>query len=142
MTTTVDERDITFKYGLEHSHCLFGASPATAANWGPFFTATHPIEILRVFVSWTANSTSGTFQLEKLEAGEAIGAGDNILSATVSTASGAGTPVERKGSQLTSASILRAGDRIGLEDGGTLTNLTDLVVTLYYVPVNRGQFIP
>lgn len=139
---TLDEYYVTNKYGRDLNHCLFGATPATAANWGPFFTATHELEIVRVLLSWSANSASGTAMLEKLEAGVAIGSGSDILAATVSTAAGALTPVERKGTDLTTARILKAGDRIGLEDGGVLTGLTDFSVTIYYVPIGRGSYIP
>lgn len=138
----LDEYYVTYKYGRDLNHCLFGATAATTGNWEPFFTASHAIEIVRVEFQWTTNSTSGTAMLEKLEAGVAVGSGDNILDATVSTASGAGTPVERKGTQLTSARILKAGDRIGLEDGGTLTNLTSFSTTIYYIPIGRGSYIP
>lgn len=138
----MDEREVTNKYGRDHHFVLFGGDAATAANWGPFFIASHPIEIVRVFVSWGANSSSGTFQLEKLEPGVALGSGSDVLSTALSTASGANTPVELTKKDLTTSRVLKAGDRLALEDGGTLTGLQNLQVTLYYVPTGRGAFIP
>lgn len=135
---------VNHKPGFYISHTLFGASPATAANYnrfGPIIK--RPIEILSVSVIYTAGSVSGTVQVEILEDGEANGAGANVLVTAISTVAATNpvnTKITRERTLLTSNRILKEGDQLSLVDGGTLTGLTDLTVSLYCKQANRGNY--
>ena len=63
-----------------------------------------------------------------------------ILDSVISLSGTANTLVTRNQRQMTSARVFERGDRIALVDAGTLTNLTDLVVSIYYKPRGRGEY--
>lgn len=135
--------DILRKGGFPVSAFLFGTAPATAANYDVFFVAPRPCEIL--WVSEThrvAGSDPGsvTLNLEILDSGEALGAGDSVLSTAFDLKSTANVPVTRSGTSLTSNRVLTEGDRLALVDSGTLTAVAGLCVTVYFKFANRGDF--
>ena len=132
--------DIVNKYGLEHHFQLTGVTAAVATNYSVFFNVLNPIELVLIEVSYTVTSTSGTLQLEKLTGIAAPGTGTAILDATINLAATANTLITRTQRDMTSARVFERGDRIAFIDGGTLTNLTDLVVSIYYKPRGRGDF--
>lgn len=115
---------------------LPGSTAATAANYGSFWVAPAKCVVDSIVVSFSANSSSGTVEVEKVPSGTAQGSGTNLQTATVSTASGANTNQTATLSTTAATVELAAGDRLALEDGGTLTSLTDLVVTvgLHWIP--------
>lgn len=115
---------------------LSGAAAATAANYGSFWVAPAKCVIDSITYSWSANSSSGTVEVEKVPSATAQGSGTNLQSATVSTASGANTNSAASLSTTAATLELAAGDRLALEDSGTLTSLTDLVCTvgLHWIP--------
>ncbi len=108
---------------------LFGASGATAANYGIFFIADRACEVTSVKLRYTTASTSGTVQIEKLNGTDALDAGDLILTGTISTSATANTTYS--GTLVgTTAKALSAGDALALVDAGTLTNLVGLCVSV------------
>jgi hypothetical protein len=108
---------------------LFGASGATAANYGIFFIADRPCEVTSVKLRYTTASTSGTVQIEKLNGTDALDGGEVILTAAISTAATANTTYS--GTLLsTVAKTLSPGDALALVDAGTLTNLVGLCVSV------------
>lgn len=113
---------------------LAGAAPATAANYDAFFTADRAYVIKAVKASWTTASSSGTVTVEKRTGTQAKGAGTAVLSSAISTAGTAETV--NTGTLVTTLSTLKlaAGDRLGLKDGGTLTNGANLVVAVTLTP--------
>jgi hypothetical protein len=115
---------------------LQGTAPATAGNYGQFFIAPYKCVVLSVDASWGVASASGTLQVEKLPSGTAIDSGTDLLSSTIDTSATANTPVS--GTLVTTAASvqLALGDRLGLSDGGTLTNSADVVVTVVLAPIN------
>jgi hypothetical protein len=119
---------------------FLGADGATAANYDQVWTCRHPMEILRVTAAWSVASTSGTLQLEKLTGTTAPGSGLTILTTAISTAGTANTPVTRETSGLTSNRQFMEGDRLAFIDGGTLTNLAGLHVTLYCKFLGKGDY--
>lgn len=130
------------KYGDVFHLNLRTVSAAVAANYTAEWIAPRAIEIIQVDVAYTAPSTSGTLQLEALTSTQAPGAGATILDSTIPL-SGVGTEnivITRTQEQMTSARAMEQGDRIGLIDGGTLTGLTDLIVSVYYKPRGRGNY--
>lgn len=118
------------------SHTLAGAAPATAANYGSFWIAPAKCVVDSITYSFSANSSSGTVEVEKVPSATAQGSGTNLQTATVSTASGANTNQAATLSSTAATLELAAGDRLALVDSGTLTSLTDLVVTvgLHWIP--------
>jgi len=138
---SIDINLVERKYGDVIHYQLLGADSATAANYTtiPFITQT-AIEIISISASWTTASTSGTLQVERLQGTEAPGAGDDIMATTISTAGTANTVVTRQGNNLTAFRQLEQGDRLAIEDAGTLTNLANLQITIYYKPRGRGDY--
>jgi len=122
--------------GFTVTTVLAGAAPATAANYGSFWVAPAKCVVDSITYSWSTNSSSGTVEVEKVPSATAQGSGTNLQSATVSTASGANTNSAATLSTTAATLELAAGDRLALEDGGTLTSLTDLVCTvgLHWIP--------
>jgi hypothetical protein len=119
---------------------LIGAEPATAANYDVIFTAPRPVEIMQVWETHRVASTSGTVNLEILDSGEALDAGDTVLVTALSTSGTANTPQSAQGTMLTSNRVLKAGQRLALKDAGTLTNSAGLSITVYLKYANRGDF--
>lgn len=117
-------------------HCLPGATAATAANHGKFWTAPAKCVIDSVTVVFSANSSSGTFQLAKVPSGTAQGSGTNLLTTTIDLGTGANT--NQAGTLVAVAATLElaAGDSLESVDGGTLTSLTDFVITVgaHWIP--------
>lgn len=128
------------KYGLEHHFQLTGTTAATAGNYSVFFNVLNPIELVLIEVSFTTASTSGTLQLEKLTGTQAPAGGTTILDSTISLSGTANSIITRDQTQMTSSRTFVRGDRIAFIDAGTLTNLTDLVVSIYYKPRGRGEY--
>lgn len=112
-------------------------SAATAANYGVFWTAPFPCYVVGFTETHkTAGSDAGavTLQLEKLNSGEALDAGDTLLSTALSLKTTANTPQE--GTLVTTIATrqLATGDRLALKDAGTLTAVAHVVcvVTVRY----------
>lgn len=150
MAETEEFKQIDLKYipsdqvvrkdGFYLSFPFLGADGSVAANYDQVWTARHPMEILRVSAAWSVASASGTLQLEKLTGTAAPGAGSTILTTTISTAGAANTVVTREGSGLTVNRQLKEGDRLAFIDGGVLTGLVGLHVTLYCKFLGRGDY--
>jgi hypothetical protein len=137
---TIDQARVENKYGMFTSYTLKGSDAATSGNYSVFFTAPHTLIINRVVASWTTASTSGTLNLEILPSGTAPGGGSSVLSTTIDTSATANTPVTKNKRVDFSSQKVKQGDRVALVDGGTITNLTDLNVTIYFRRFNRGDY--
>lgn len=122
--------------GFTVAHQLPGATAATAANYGSFWIAPAKCVVDSITYSWSANSTSGTIRVEKVPSGTAQGSGTNLDTGTVDMSTGANTNQSATLSSTAATLELAAGDRLALVDGGTLTSLTDFVVTvgLHWIP--------
>lgn len=116
--------------GFTVSVVLPGATAATAANYGSFWIAPAKCVVDSITYSFSANSSSGTVEVEKVPSGTAQGSGTNLQTATVDLATGANTNQAATLSATAATLELAAGDRLALEDGGTLTSLTDFVCTV------------
>lgn len=73
-------------------------------------------------------STSGTLQVEVATGTQAIGAGTNQLTGTISLAGTANTPVN--GTVIGSPTTIAAGSRVNLIFAGTVTNLANASITV------------
>lgn len=135
--------DIERKDGLLTSITLYGTAPATAANYEAFFTAPRPLEILWASESHRVLGTDAgavTLNLEILDSGEALGAGDLVLSTAWNLKSTINTPVTKQGTDFTTTRVLKQGQRLALLDTGTLTAVAGLTVTIYFKSANRGDY--
>ena len=120
------------------SKSLDGTQPATAANYEVFFINTHT-KALRVLavseVHRVAGSDAGavTLQIERIQGTEALDAGDPLL-VTGFNLKGTASTVVRKGlADLTATKtllILSQGDRLALDDAGTVTDVAGLTITI------------
>jgi hypothetical protein len=131
----------TVRYGKFISHTLQGTAPQTAGNYGIIFIARHPIEIMRISEVHTAAGTDAgavTLDVKKASSGTAIASGTTLLASTFSLKSTADTPIVKEGVGLASDRILKENDRIGLVVSGTLTDLSDVCITIYYKELNQG----
>lgn len=139
-TSFIPASSVRDKDGFEIHFFLPGTAAATAANYSTFYTVDRNCVLGRVRVSFAAASTSGTLQIERLSGTEAPGSGDNILRSTFDLSATANTVYTKKfATELTNNTLL-PGDRLAFVDGGTLTNLTNLAVTLYLYPKNKGHY--
>lgn len=136
----IDIRRITDKDGFCVSWAIVDG--ATAANYDVIFTAPFPCEVSKVIETHRVASSSGTLNIEKLTSGQALDAGTNILATAFSTATTANTPQTKKGVALvsTTARQLKEGDRLALVDAGTLTSSAGLQVTIFLVPLGKGNY--
>lgn len=112
---------------------------ATASEYGTFFIASRPYEIMEVRAVWSTASTSGTLNVERLTGTTAEGSGDNVLINTIDMSGTVDTVNEAKSTALQNR-LLSTGDRLALVDGGTLTGLVNLVVTILYKPRGKGDY--
>jgi hypothetical protein len=128
------------KFGDVINLVLGTTDAAVAARYSTVWNVPNAMEFVRVLVSFTTASTSGTLQLEKLTGTQAPGGGSTILKTTISLAGTANTVTTRTQKEMTDSRTFRQGDRIALIDGGNLANLTDLVITIYYKPLGRGGY--
>lgn len=115
------------------AHTLINTEPATGANYGAFFIADRPYLVMSfVEMHAVAGNDPGavTLQLERLQGTEAADSGDALLRTALSLKATANTP--QYGDLVsTGETLLQKGDRLCLKDSGTLTSLSNLVVTVY-----------
>lgn len=136
--------DIENKDGFYVFHSIVSTGPATAANYGVIFTALNACAVMRVVESHTvAGSDAGavTLNIERLSSGVALDSGDSILTTAFNLKSTANTPVIKEGIDMVRANrTLTRGDRLALEDTGTLTAVAGLQVTIYLTPLGKGHY--
>ena len=129
------------KYGKYTVHSISGVLAQTATNYGYIFTARHPLEIMRITeVHAVAGTNAGavTLDIKKVPSGTAIASGTTLLTSTFSLKSTANTPVVKEGYNLSTNRKLKDNDSIALVSSGTLTDLSDVCITIYYSELNQG----
>lgn len=122
---------------------LPGVLAATASHYGVFFTAPFPCEIVRVsIVHSTAGSDAGavTLQLEKLTGTQALDAGVAVLAATYDLKGTANTVAYPALTTTKVDRILEKGNRLALDDAGTLTAVAGVQVTVEFRPLGQGHY--
>ncbi len=129
--------EIENKDGFYAGVSLVDTISQTAANYGIFFIALKPCEVMEIREIHGTASTSGTVTVEKLTGTTAKGSGTTISNA-ISTASTANTV--QTATLTKSASQLSVGDRLAIKSGGTLTNGKDLQITVYLKPLGKGDY--
>lgn len=125
------------------SHTLFGTTAQTSGNYGVFFTALRPFEVIQISeVHETAGSAGGavTLNIERLQGTEAKGSGDEIVTTAFDLKGTANTVVIKTFGEIANT-ILNPGDRLAFKVSGTLTSLVGVSVTVLFKPLGRGHFI-
>lgn len=109
---------------------LAGTAPATAGNYGRFWTAPAKCVVDSVEAVWSANSSGGTLTVQKVPSGTAQDGGTALLSSTISTSSSANTRVQGTLSTTKATLELAAGDSLQLVDSGNVSSLANLATTV------------
>lgn len=88
------------------------------------YIAPYPVEVVAVNIAFGVNSVSGNVMLEKTPGTTAVGSGNNLLTAVISTA-GANNTVTA-GTLVTTASFLQLakGDRLSIITGNNQNGLS------------------
>lgn len=133
------------KDGFYITENLVSTLPATADNYGVFFTATHPCTVMMVAESHTvAGSNAGavTLNIEKLTSSQALDTGAEILITSYDLKSTANIPIIKQGyTELNGTNrVLKQGDRLALKDAGTLTSVAGLQITIYFKRDGKGDY--
>ncbi len=136
---------IDLKDGFYTTELLRGTLAATSTNYTHFFTAYWACEVVGVSEVHTVAGTNGspvTLQLNKVTNGTAPASGTSILNVGFDLKSTANTPVTKTGRDLVfnSGRQLKRGERLALETTGTLTDLADVLVTVYLKMLGRGSY--
>jgi hypothetical protein len=85
-------------------------------------------KVAAVAVVFGTASSSGTLQVEVASSTQAVGAGTNQLTGTISLSGTANTPVN--GTLIASPTTISAGSRLNIILGGTLTSLANCAVVI------------
>lgn len=107
---------------------LPGVTAAITTNFNHFYFAQQPMIVVDIRVIWSnAGGSGATLQVERLQGTETTGNGDDLMTGTINLT---GTKDTENIGTLVGTNVvnLKAGDRLGLVDAGTLTALTDLIV--------------
>ena len=115
------------------SHTIAGVQSATATNYGVFFIAPFECYVSKVQeVHLTAGSDGSavTLMIEKLTSAEAPGSGDDVLSTALSLKTTANTVQSGIITATKANSNLEIGDRLCMEDTGTLTAVANVTVLI------------
>lgn len=117
---------------------LQGTVPASAANYGIVFISDRDhYEVVSVSIVFTtAGSSDGTLQIERLQGTETISNGDDLLSSTLDLTATANTVQHGTLIADKNTLTLSKGDRLALQDAGTLTSIAGLQVTIFLRHVN------
>jgi len=140
---TINSVLVDNKYGDVIVHNLVGTSAATSGNYDVFVPAfTIGVEILSVSVRFSAASSSGTLQINRVPDGTSAASGSAILATTISTAGATNTTVTRTAfnAELTNERVINRGDGLAIVSSGTLTGLQNLSIAIYYRPLGRGDY--
>jgi len=114
-------------------HTIVGTLAATATNYGVFWRAPFACTILEIVeVHQTAGTDAGAVELniEKLTGTQALDAGTAILSTAFSLKATANDDQTGVLSTTLSTLQLAKGDRLAMDDSGTLTDVANVMVVI------------
>ena len=112
-------------------HTIYGVDAATAGNYGVFFISPFQCYINSIReVHQTAGSDAGavTLTIEKLTGTQALDAGVSTLSSTINLKGTANTVVTPTLTGTNPNRNLAIGDRLAMDDAGTLTAVANVTV--------------
>jgi hypothetical protein len=120
---------------------LPGTLAATATNYDVFFIAQRVYDIVEVSIVHGTAGTGGaaTLNIERLSGTEALDAGDSVLITAYDLEGAINTVVTKKNVDLQNQRLL-VGDRLALEDSGTLTSVAGLQVSVLLKPFGKGDY--
>ena len=129
------------------SETIQDTAAATAANYGVFFTASFPCEVMAIAESHkTAGTNAGavTVNVEKLTSGQALDAGITLLATAFDLKGTINVPVFAPSSTyafvISTARQLDRGHRLALKDAGTLTAVAHVNVSVFLKPLGKGHY--
>ena len=129
--------------GIQGSNLDAGAFIFASADYNAasvdfsFFVAPRAMKVVGITLRPTVAGTDGgavTAQVEKVPSGTAIGSGTDLMSATLNLKGTANTNQTGTLSATASALRLAAGDALGVDFTGVLTNATG-VITVAMIPL-------
>lgn len=143
MEPQVQWNEINLKDGFIITHYI--SDGATATNYDVIFTAPFPCEVSKVIETHRVAGTNVgavILDLEKLTTGQALNDGVTILRSEFNLKSTINTPVIKSGIGLLSTNVrqFKEGDRLALKDGGTLTAVAGVQITIYLFPLGKGGY--
>lgn len=136
---------ISRKDGFYITVNLFDTQPQTAANYGIFFIAWQPCEVLAIQeVHGTLAGAAATVTVEKLTGTTAKGSGTTLLITAFDLTVANNTVQKRQSTDFATSSPvprqLVRGDRLALKSTGTIAAVKDLQITLYCKFLGRGDY--
>lgn len=114
-------------------HTIYGADAATAGNYGVFWIAPFECAVTEIReVHQTAGSDAGAveLQIEKLTGTQALDAGTALLATAFNLKGTANTVNTGSLSTTVRAINLNRGDRLAMDDSGTLTAVANVTVVI------------
>lgn len=116
------------------TYTIEGATAQTAGNYSSFFIAPYNLTITQIQeVHTTANGGALTLDVEKLTGTTAPGSGIVLTSVSNFNLNATANTIQTaRLSNLPTVVQLNAGDRLGLVKTGTLTNITNVTITLLF----------
>lgn len=111
-----------------------GDSAATAANYGVFFVAPFPLQVINVREAHESAATSGFLHIEKLTGTQALDAGLLVTNDTFDLSAAANTVVAGSLSSVFTSRLLVRGDRLALRDSGGLSGASGVTITVEALP--------
>lgn len=125
---------------------LFDTQPQTAANYGIFFIAWQPCEVISIQeMHGTKAGAAATVTVEKLTGTTTKGSGTALITTAFDLTVANNTVQIRQGSDFdrTTSPIprqLKRGDRLAIKSTGTIAAVKDLQLTLYIKFLGRGDY--
>ncbi|OQA64082.1 MAG: hypothetical protein BWY38_03081 [Ignavibacteria bacterium ADurb.Bin266] len=142
-----EKKPIRFE-DIENKDCfvttsyLSGTNSALSTEYGVFFIARFPCEIIAVSeVHSTAGTNAGSVNvnIEKLTGTEALDSGLEVLVSPFDLKGTINTVSNKSGVDLQNTK-LKPGDRLALKDSGTLTSVAGVCITIYMKYLNMGNY--
>ena len=130
ITDKIDFRDI-FKKKLYIHHTIYGADAATAGNYGVFWIAPFACVVseIREVHQTAGSSADAALTIEKLTGTQALDAG--VALNTAIELDGTANTVVTPALTTTVADLrLERGDRLAMDDAGTLTAVANVTVVI------------
>ncbi len=143
-----EEREIRFeeivnKDGFYITVSIPGILAATNTNYSVFWHVRSACEVAWVEESHTtigSNAGAVTLNVERLDSGVALDSGDTILQTAFDLKSTIDTPVSKEGRTKLQNTILKPNQRLALKDGGTLTAVAGVCITIYLRTLSKGHY--
>lgn len=129
----MDFRDIDNIPGFYLTAKMNGTLAQSNGNYGHIFTTHTPCDVMWICAKWAGKgSDAGTVTLDvrRVVDGQAVSGGTSLLKTLFNLKATEDTNYEREGVQLKNTQ-LNPGEGLGLYASGTLTDLANVVVTLY-----------